>query len=111
MQAGGCRRNILAHGVSLMGVSLGCRRNPDKKKLTPRSIAGCDSAGPGHHAMLPPVFHNSGSRSACRRLPRSEEHTSDLQSLMRISYAVFCLKNKKKAPIVKAQIHTTEPTA
>src|SRR3546814_8017535 len=26
---------------------------------------------------------------------RSEEHTSDLQSLMRISYAVFCLKNKK----------------
>src|SRR3546814_10268685 len=28
--------------------------------------------------------------------PRSEEHTSELQSLMRISYAVFCLKNKKK---------------
>src|SRR3546814_4034569 len=27
---------------------------------------------------------------------RSEEHTSELQSLMRISYAVFCLKNKKK---------------
>src|SRR3546814_3533616 len=31
---------------------------------------------------------------------RSEEHTSELQSLMRISYAVFCLKNKKP-------IHTT----
>src|SRR3546814_10536749 len=28
--------------------------------------------------------------------PRSEEHTSELQSLMRISYAVFCLKKKKK---------------
>src|SRR3546814_7352192 len=28
-------------------------------------------------------------------LARSEEHTSELQSLMRISYAVFCLKNKK----------------
>src|SRR3546814_7958875 len=28
-------------------------------------------------------------------LTRSEEHTSELQSLMRISYAVFCLKNKK----------------
>src|SRR3546814_1222675 len=27
--------------------------------------------------------------------PRSEEHTSELQSLMRISYAVFCLKNNK----------------
>src|SRR3546814_2612488 len=32
--------------------------------------------------------------TACRR--RSEEHTSELQSLMRISYAVFCLKKKKK---------------
>src|SRR3546814_2903675 len=31
-----------------------------------------------------------------RRLGRSEEHTSELQSLMRISYAVFCLKKKKK---------------
>src|SRR3546814_5685106 len=29
---------------------------------------------------------------------RSEEHTSELQSLMRISYAVFCLKKKKKPP-------------
>src|SRR3546814_4267952 len=31
-----------------------------------------------------------------RRHHRSEEHTSELQSLMRISYAVFCLKKKKK---------------
>src|SRR3546814_1048970 len=31
-----------------------------------------------------------------RRNDRSEEHTSELQSLMRISYAVFCLKKKKK---------------
>src|SRR3546814_9714194 len=30
------------------------------------------------------------------RMMRSEEHTSELQSLMRISYAVFCLKKKKK---------------
>src|SRR3546814_4597014 len=35
-------------------------------------------------------------RARPRRLPfRSEEHTSELQSLMRISYAVFCLKKKK----------------
>src|SRR3546814_5565790 len=33
---------------------------------------------------------------AVLHLPRSEEHTSELQSLMRISYAVFCLKKKKK---------------
>src|SRR3546814_9452752 len=32
---------------------------------------------------------------ADRRVIRSEEHTSELQSLMRISYAVFCLKKKK----------------
>src|SRR3546814_7363402 len=35
-------------------------------------------------------------RRAARRIDRSEEHTSELQSLMRISYAVFCLKKKKK---------------
>src|SRR3546814_4405647 len=35
-------------------------------------------------------------RSGNRRNVRSEEHTSELQSLMRISYAVFCLKKKKK---------------
>src|SRR3546814_13260874 len=34
--------------------------------------------------------------SGLRRRFRSEEHTSELQSLMRISYAVFCLKKKKK---------------
>src|SRR3546814_5191658 len=33
---------------------------------------------------------------AGRQVTRSEEHTSELQSLMRISYAVFCLKKKKK---------------
>src|SRR3546814_10885150 len=32
------------------------------------------------------------------QLLRSEEHTSELQSLMRISYAVFCLKKKTKIP-------------
>src|SRR3546814_6832651 len=34
-------------------------------------------------------------------LGRSEEHTSELQSLMRISYAVFCLKKKKKTTQTK----------
>src|SRR3546814_1648135 len=34
--------------------------------------------------------------SAVLTIPRSEEHTSELQSLMRISYAVFCLQKKKK---------------
>src|SRR3546814_9535559 len=37
-------------------------------------------------------------------MDRSEEHTSELQSLMRISYAVFCLKKKKKVTLT---LHTT----
>src|SRR3546814_7190760 len=42
-----------------------------------------------------PVFSFLGNAAMHpRQLPRSEEHTSELQSLMRISYAVFCLKNK-----------------
>src|SRR3546814_5888134 len=38
-----------------------------------------------------------GSWRQCKIALRSEEHTSELQSLMRISYAVFCLKKKKTA--------------
>src|SRR3546814_5986503 len=37
----------------------------------------------------------AASMAAAHSDPRSEEHTSELQSLMRISYAVFCLKKKK----------------
>src|SRR3546814_10821199 len=43
---------------------------------------------PAAASDLHPVRHGEG------RLWRSEEHTSELQSLMRISYAVFCLKKK-----------------
>src|SRR3546814_1512949 len=39
---------------------------------------------------------DSAAGPAGERQQRSEEHTSELQSLMRISYAVFCLKKKKK---------------
>src|SRR3546814_7652066 len=56
--------------------------------------------------VAPPWAEARGRGSArpiCRmtiscpaRSARSEEHTSELQSLMRISYAVFCLKKKKK---------------
>src|SRR3546814_10738079 len=45
-------------------------------------------------------FPSRGPRTPAAGAPaprsRSEEHTSELQSLMRISYAVFCLKKKKK---------------
>src|SRR3546814_7893593 len=39
---------------------------------------------------------------------RSEEHTSELQSLMRISYAVFCLKKKKQQSHTKAHITSNQ---
>src|SRR3546814_1336501 len=38
---------------------------------------------------------NGSGKSTVLRIMTSEEHTSELQSLMRISYAVFCLKKKK----------------
>src|SRR3546814_10013305 len=54
-------------------------------------------------ASLPNVLEQAGAGD------RSEEHTSELQSLMRISYAVFCLKKKKKTNYkhqTKQTIHT-----
>src|SRR3546814_8265286 len=41
-------------------------------------------------------FVGAGAEEFARTEGRSEEHTSELQSLMRISYAVFCLKKQKK---------------
>src|SRR3546814_10577991 len=46
--------------------------------------------------------------SPIARSPRSEEHTSELQSLMRISYAVFCLKKKKKKKNTNRITHTRQ---
>src|SRR3546814_2088538 len=76
-QAGRCRRPVHRHG---QGTDL---RPPPARR---RDRIGQDGG----------LF-----RGDSRRRPggRSEEHTSELQSLMRISYAVFCLKKKK---------HTTE---
>src|SRR3546814_6523973 len=54
---------------------------------------------PAHRAYIPPGSRSSalpmlGIASPPPDHGRSEEHTSELQSLMRISYAVFCLKKK-----------------
>src|SRR3546814_9133665 len=48
-------------------------------------------------SATPGSLNSSVSRRCCTKatISRSEEHTSELQSLMRISYAVFCLKKKK----------------
>src|SRR3546814_7198289 len=52
-------------------------------------VATAWQLGPDERLML-------GWAARLHEVGRSEEHTSELQSLMRISYAVFCLKKKKK---------------
>src|SRR3546814_5107077 len=56
---------------------------------------------PEHRSRRPRCVEGSASRRS-----RSEEHTSELQSLMRLSYAVFCLKKKK----TQHQRHTPNQT-
>src|SRR3546814_9224355 len=67
----------------------------------PQAIHGLLSASPGRDAAS--AIRCRGFFLGNRRSrTRSEEHTSELQSLMRISYAVFCLKKKKKKTATRA---------
>src|SRR3546814_7090303 len=75
-------------------------------RVTLRSIRSMDAtlrlrmASCTHTLTSNPLVAHGGPDAHPHRprddIPRSEEHTSELQSLMRISYAVFCLKKKKK---------------
>src|SRR3546814_5892545 len=68
-----------------------CRKNG------PSTSSGRTDEAAGNHLAIPcNICHMIVQRSMAERsaaITRSEEHTSELQSLMRISYAVFCLKN------------------
>src|SRR3546814_3962097 len=66
----------------------GARRRPE---CPSRRHGPIEAAGEGWR-----YFQGRASRHLRGHTERSEEHTSELQSLMRISYAVFCLKKKKK---------------
>src|SRR3546814_10022215 len=55
-----------------------------------------DAGWPGPPALAEAVALTDAQLDALTTHLRSEEHTSELQSLMRISYAVFCLQKKKK---------------
>src|SRR3546814_4891723 len=81
---------------SAIVASLFDERDPAVKKMLSMAIStarakgkyiGICGQGPSDHPDLAQWLMEQG---------RSEEHTSELQSLMRISYAVFCLKKKKK---------------
>src|SRR3546814_6254213 len=60
------------------------------------------------HAVETHPSHGSVTAVLALRHQRSEEHTSELQSLMRISYAVFCLTKKTYKPI--SSTHTDNDT-
>src|SRR3546814_6715282 len=67
------------------GTSLGADRKRAQQRRHAQGMGAAEGEGPG--GACPP-------HALCRGRFRSEEHTSELQSLMRISYAVFCLKKK-----------------
>src|SRR3546814_4566941 len=94
------------------------RRIAEARKDDPRAILQLKEAfrqgGDGAYRDLMLVSHAWGLDLAANTVPtflwhgtadRSEEHTSELQSLMRISYAVFCLK-KKNYNIPYTRLHS-----
>src|SRR3546814_7285682 len=76
---------------------------------------GAQHAERAHHLVLPRLGrHPRRQVRRFHRHRRSEEHTSELQSLMRISYAVFCLKKNKprenQAQCQESKHHTPKHT-
>src|SRR3546814_8119273 len=94
--AAACRRQCRAVGAALSGRHLGRHRTDARarpgcriKRLTVRRQPYCSTpALLLDERLLDHILASAGGRAL---LPRSEEHTSELQYLMRISYAVFCL--------------------
>src|SRR3546814_3845655 len=89
--------------AALIGAQLAASLGASIGSVPPSSLSSSRLSA----SMSAPHCRASGTSRARRsgsKASRSEEHTSELQSLMRISYAVFCLK-KKHNP--KAQPHTS----
>src|SRR3546814_3094893 len=90
------------------GLGRSARKSPMtfSKSMRLPSVAMGPAVRPPSTAMVWPVTKVEASlaRNSAVSAIRSEEHTSELQSLMRISYAVFCLKKKKRRKIQKKRI-------
>src|SRR3546814_2323766 len=101
----GAREDPPHLGTSL-GVSLRrFARNASRRRRTPTPQAWAEFPTEAWSSQREQAQANAHAASASRR---SEEHTSELQSLMRISYAVFCLKkNKITKHISHTMPHTT----
>src|SRR3546814_5529019 len=79
------------------------RRRPAGAAVEGRYRESAEGRGPVRPERLGQI--QRAARALLRRMVRSEEHTSELQSLMRISYAVFCSKKKKKKnQLIKATV-------
>src|SRR3546814_10325723 len=73
------------------------RRAPARNTLGPRGLLTARAAARRQEAPRDRgKAHRTREWRRARFVERSEEHTSELQSLMRISYAVFCLKKKRR---------------
>src|SRR3546814_6402813 len=80
------------------------KRQPNGMRAMLALPRACDYPCAIAHAGVRVVLRNSFMVDKRRATVRSEEHTSELQSLMRISYAVFCLKKKKQTTKVKLNL-------
>src|SRR3546814_9228578 len=82
--------------IKTQGLQVACEHL--QRRDAPRLDRG-DELAPRRERKIGPAPKTEALRISevlHRRRARSEEHTSELQSLMRISYAVFCLKKKKR---------------
>src|SRR3546814_4564317 len=89
----GARPQQAAHGIT--GSEAGEREPQRDRRLDQHRARGKDDAVHGEPAIdpvHPRIARNASSACSISAIRRSEEHTSELQSLMRISYAVFSLK-------------------
>src|SRR3546814_6503413 len=84
------------HGAMTAGIGLASASpwSAKESSLAARPFGGSKAIAPTITSKPPMSLFQK--RWTKRGPKRSEEHTSELQSLMRISYAVFCLKKKKK---------------
>src|SRR3546814_5044153 len=92
----------LAAGAAVVAAALRWASDLDRNAVTFVALSGVFP----RTSMRPPCLRKAVRSAAMVSLVRlrSEEHTSELQSLMRISYAVFCLKKKKHT--AKSHTHT-----
>src|SRR3546814_6635334 len=98
MLDGGCDPNYLARRLTRMAVEDIGLADPRALAMSIEAWDTYDRLGSpeGDLALAQLVIYLASTAKSNAGYARSEEHTSELQSLMRISYAVFCLKNKKK---------------